>query len=48
MECSNQILEEKRLDGKKDLNLTQEQENQLLKQSFLKMYKKMALLRKEN
>lgn len=38
--CNN-ILEEKKLDRKKSLNLTQEEENRILKQSFLNLYKKL-------
>lgn len=43
MQSSNQILEEKKLEGKKLPHLTQQQENQILKQSFLNLYKKVYI-----
>ncbi len=45
--CSK-ILEEKRVDIKKPLKLSQEEENQIFKQSFLKLYKKFISATKDN
>ena len=44
----NKILEEKKVEIKKPLQLSQEQENQIFKQSFLKLYKKFINATKEN
>lgn len=38
----NDILEEKRLERKYPLTMTQEEENRLFKRSFLNLYKKMV------
>jgi hypothetical protein len=37
----NTILEEKKHEGKKQFNLSTDEENRLLKQSFLNLYKKL-------
>jgi predicted RNase H-like nuclease (RuvC/YqgF family) len=47
MACSSDLPKEKGAEGR-PVNLTQEQENQILKQSFLNLYKKLSLLKREN
>lgn len=44
----NKILEEKKSDIKRPLNLSQDQENIILKRSFLNIYKEVMALKKEN
>lgn len=47
-QACNKILEEKKVEIKKPLKLSQEEENQIFKQSFLKLYKKFINATKEN